>query len=433
MSIKRKYILALSLLMSVLLTSCVAPYYNYFAYADGSSLPAKPWLRLPDAAPQHPSIIQSAYRQTGNALLSAMDAHRSSIGAAGISAAVLVGNEVVWAATSGWGDIETDTPLNPATRFRIGSTSKALTATGLARLVEIGMLSLDTPLSDLWEELPNEKWAAITPRQLASHMAGLPHYGSNGDITGLLHSMKLQKHYDSVHDAITLFDDSGLLFPPGTSFAYSSYGTVLNSAAMSIAAGKPFLELMSELVFEPTGMDGVIVAPADSDSIPDMATPYHRNGRLDDKLRLRPWADVDLSHRLAGGGFAATSTDLVKIGRSYFAVTNPNAIPEQIREEFWTPQRLSSGEVNEQNYALGWRVREAEFLPGITLRHVNHGGVSRGGQSWLMLLPEVEIAVAININGRTDDFSDFASFYVEIVEAFLTRKLALNTESVQTN
>ncbi len=429
MSTKLKMSLLTGFLALGLMNCQTVPYYHYLAYADGSTLPATAWVRLPDDAPQHSSTINSDYQATGNALLPAMDAHRQAIGAAAISAAVLIGDEVVWAATTGWSSVEDNIAASPATRFRIGSTSKALTATGLARIVESGELGLDTPLDELWNELPNKDWADITPRQLASHTAGLPHYGENTELSGLLQSVALQTHYDSVHDALSVFDESDLLFAPGTDFFYSSYGTVLNSAAMSKAADKPYLELMNELVFAPNAMDTVVVAPADPTSLTNMATPYHSNWKAGDRLRLRPWRHVDLSHRLAGGGFAATSTDLVKLGRSYFGNSNPDAISEVIREEFWTPQKISSGEVNEQGYGLGWRVREEEFISGQNLRYVNHGGVSRGGQSWLMLLPEVEMAVALNINSRTDEFWDFGSFSFDIARAFLLQQQALMSET----
>ncbi|MFK7864774.1 MAG: serine hydrolase domain-containing protein [Pseudohongiellaceae bacterium] len=430
---KRKKVLLVSLVLVSLLAWKAVPYYHFVAFSDGATLPATPWVKLPQDAPLTRSTIESPYQAVGNELLSSMDIHRQAIGAAGISAAVLVGSEVVWAGASGWANIEENVPATPATRFRVGSTAKALTATGLARLVESGVMSLDTPLAQLWDVLPNEEWAEITPRQLASHMAGMPHYGSNTELSGLLYSVTLQDHYDSVHDALGLFDESELLFEPGTDFEYSSYGTVLNSAAMSKAAGQPYLQLMTDLVFEPNRMTGVVVSPADSAELPNMATPYHSNWKSGEALRLRPWRQVDLSHRLAGGGFAATSTDLVKLGRSYFHLSNPNAINHEIKEEFWTPQVLSSGEVNEQNYALGWRLREEEFIKGQPLRHVNHGGVSRGGQSWLMLLPEIEMAVALNINGRTEVFWDFGSFSFDIAKLFLQRKLALESETMQTD
>lgn len=78
-------------------------------------------------------------------------------------------------------------------------------------------------------------------------------------------------------------------------------------------------------------------------------------------------------------------------------------------------------------------MREIEFIEGMQFKEVNHGGVSRGGQSWLMLLPEQEMAIALNINGRTEVFWDFGSFSGDIATAFLAQKLALESESMQTS
>lgn len=432
MARKRTFALEAVSFLLVLLVWRGWPIYLFFAYSDGSTLPAAAWEELPTDAPQEQRLGNEHYQEVGNELMQPMDRHRRDIGAAAISAAVLIGDEVIWAGTSGWADISNKVAVTPDSRFRIGSTSKALTATGLARLIEAGYLTFDTPLSALWDELPNPAWAAMTPRQLGSHMAGLPHYGENTEWRGLLHTLILRDHFDSVHDALTLFDESDLLFAPGTDFFYSTYGTVLLSAAMSQAAGDSYLNLMQRHVFDANGMDTVIVAPSDPAAENNMTIPYHHNGATGEALRLRRWRNVDLSHRLAGGGFAATSTDLVKLGRSYFYQSNENAIPTEISTEMWTPQRLDSGELNEQEYGIGWRVREEEFLPGQRFVHVNHGGVSRGGQSWLMLIPEAEMAVALNINGRTDVFWDFGNFSYEIASAFLARKLALDEQSMQT-
>ncbi|MCG8414376.1 MAG: beta-lactamase family protein [Pseudomonadales bacterium] len=433
MSRKRTYLAGGISLILILLAWRALPVYLFFAYADGSTLPAAAWNELPANAPQQQRIGDEAFRTVGDALMAPMDTHRIGIGAAAISAAVLIGDEVIWAATSGWADIENRTAATPDTRFRIGSTSKALTATGLARLIEADKIDLDTPLSALWDDLPNPAWSAMTPRQLGSHMAGLPHYGENTDWRGLLHTLVLRDHYDSVHDAVSLFDESDLLFAPGSDFFYSSYGTVLLSAAMSKAADAPYLSVMQELVFDPNDMSGVVVSASNPATQSNMSTPYHHNGKSGDELRLRRWRNVDLSHRLAGGGFAATSTDLVKLGRSYFVGANPDAIATEISREMWTPQVLDSGEVNEQGYGIGWRVREEEFLPGQRFMHVNHGGVSRGGQSWLMLIPQEEMAIALNINGRTDVFWDFGSFSYKIASAFLARKLSLDEQRMQTS
>src|SRR5687768_3905844 len=46
----------------------------------------------------------------------------------GLSVAVAVGGDIVWAEGFGWADMEKRVPVAPGTRFRIGHTSKALTS-----------------------------------------------------------------------------------------------------------------------------------------------------------------------------------------------------------------------------------------------------------------------------------------------------------------
>ncbi|MEO0972014.1 MAG: serine hydrolase [Pseudomonadota bacterium] len=133
--------------------------------------------------------------------------------------------------------------------------------------------------------------------------------------------------------------------------------------------------------------------------------------RQDD--RYRRWRPVDLSHRLAGGGWASTPSDLVRLAAG---TLDDTFLPSNTRERLWTPQRLATGEVNEQDYAIGWRVRERD-TPFGAVREVNHGGVSRGAQCWLALWPDEGVALALSINTNTAQFGDFA----QISEALLTQ------------
>ena len=52
---------------------------------------------------------------------------------------------------------------------------------------------------------------------------------------------------------------------------------------------------------------------------------------------FRRWQTVDLSHRLAGGGFISTPSDLVKLGSAWL---DDNFISPQTRAQFWQPQAL---------------------------------------------------------------------------------------------
>ncbi|WP_444902425.1 serine hydrolase domain-containing protein [Microbulbifer sp. SSSA007] len=412
------------LLGSLAILLCVGyllwPVYQFYAWSL-DSLPLSPfgWRALPDKAPSTQVLYNDEYKSAAEYSLTVIEKHREKIGAPAISAAVSACGEVVWAGASGWVDLARQIPVSTETRFRIGSTSKALTGTALARLVQNGRVDLDKSIANYFEVMPNSGWADITPRQLAAHMSGLPHYKNNSDWLGLYKTLALRSHYESMYQALRVFDDSELLYKPGTEFYYSSFGTVLLGAVLAEAEGQNYLEVMSREVFRPASMKNTEASPANGDPTRNIARFYKSNGLSGEELRLREWRPVDLSHRLPGGGFISTPSDLVKLGALYL---DDRYLSPETREIFWTPQKLANGDVNEQNYALGWRVREMEISEVGFLRVVNHGGVSRGSQSWLMIIPEYKLSIAVNINRKTKVFWDFGNVSMDIAAAFIRQQ-----------
>lgn len=398
------------------------PFYEFYAHRGEAPMSPFGWTRLPEApAPATQELFDPAYREAGADALARLQRYRADIDAPSLSAAVAIRGELVWRGAVGWADLEKRRPATPGTIYRIGSTSKAVTGTALARLVDRGVIDLDTSIADYLGELPNPDWAEITPRMLASHMAGLPHYKENTDWRGLYRTAALDTRYDDVREAVEVFDESELLFEPGTDFHYSTLGTVLLGAVMSEAAGKPYRDLVFEEVIEPAGMVSTLVAPATGGQRASagrncdqrerhLASFYYREGE-----RYRYWRPVDLSHRLPGGGWASTPSDLVRMGSLHL---DTGYISPGTRAAFWTPQRLSSGETNPQDYALGWRWREWE-VDGVGLvRNANHGGVSRGSQSWLLVFPDFDMSIAFTMNANTEEFHHFGMLYQELVQAF---------------
>ena len=74
----------------------------------------------------------------------------------GISIAVAIDGRVVWAEEFGLADLELCVPVLPSTRFRIGSTSKALTGVGAALLFDQGRLELKAPVQQYVPQVPNK-------------------------------------------------------------------------------------------------------------------------------------------------------------------------------------------------------------------------------------------------------------------------------------
>lgn len=70
-------------------------------------------------------------------------------------------------------------------------------------------------------------------------------------------------------------------------------------------------------------------------------------------------------------------------------------------------------------YALGWRANQKE-LHGHETTIINHGGVSRGAQSWLMIISAYSMVVAVNINVNTDISWDFGVVSIQLAKLFST-------------
>jgi len=402
----------------LILTGVIWPVYDGFAHKGKIAFPLfYQFIDIPNENPTDQKLHQEAYRETANDALELLTQHKININAPAISAAVAINGELVWSGVSGWSDIEAKIPVTINTQFRIGSTAKALTGTALARMVDANLINIDKPISNYMTDLPNEKWREMTGRQLVSHTAGLPHYKENTDYLGLYKTISLSTRYENVEDSLSVFDDSELLFEPGTQYHYSTLGSVLLSAVMENAVNTPYLDIMQKQVFDPLEMNATMAEFKLEDSS-HLASFYWNNKGINPQVRK--WRKVDLSHRLAGGGFISTSSDLVKMGSAFL---QNDFISKKTRNTFWTPQILPNGSETPNGYALGWRfmtIKVDDEFGEITL--ANHGGVSRGAQSWLMVIPEYDMSISVNINSNTDTFWDFGKVSMQLAKMFILAK-----------
>lgn len=372
-----------------------------------------PRLKLADHdVPYEEALPDPRWREAAAAARSVLEPARRDHGLPALSVAVVIDGKPAWTAVTGWRDVEQRQPARLNTRYRLGSTSKAVTATALARLIDKGLMALDTPIGTWRADLPNPAWPALTPRQLASHTAGIVDYDQNRDLIGLWHSIHERKQFDTVGQALSVFDGNGLKYPPGTGFRYTSFDVVLLSAAMEGAAGIPFLDILQQEISLPLGLHSLSADHQDR-AMPDRATFYWR-----DAAGVRRWRAVNHSYKWAGGGLVATSADLARIGAAWL---DPAFISPATRAAFWTPQALADGQINPQSYAIGWRVQTSTALLGADrpVRIVHHGGVSKGAYSWLCLYPDLGIVVALNANARLDDFGAFMAIEQAITRQFL--------------
>jgi len=302
----------------------------------------------------------------------------------GLSVAVGVGGEIVWAEGFGLADLDSALPVAPSHRFRIGTASTVLTSAAAGLLLEQRRLKLDEKIQTYVPAFPEKQWP-ITLEQLMAHRSGLTNDG--GDEGPLF-----AKSCAHPAEALPEFAGNDLQFEPGTRYRYSRYGWILVSAAIESAARQPLLAFMQERVFDPIGMRDTL---ADSASPPpeNRATPYFPRFMADPAYGLHLMRDLDLSCYSGAGAFLSTPSDLVRFG---MAINNGKLLQPATVRLLQTSQRLPSGA--ETGYGLGWDLKTVT-LAGKPTPAAGHDGDLLGGMvASLMTFPNHGIAVAVASN-----------------------------------
>ena len=321
----------------------------------------------------------------------------------GLSVAVGVGGDIVWAEGFGWADLEDRVPVAPDKTFRIGTASTALTSAAVGLLLEKGRLKLDEVIQTYVPAFPQKQWP-VTLRQLMGHTAGVANDG--GDEGPLF-----TEHCERPGDALQFLSgyERELLFRPGTHYGYSSYGWIVVSAAVEAAAGEPFLTFMRTHIFEPLGMRDT-KADSGREPISNPVTSYFPRFAADPRYGPDVMRPIDYSCYAGSSVFVSTPSDLVRFG---MAVNGGELLQPATVQLLQTSQRLASGQ--ETGYGLGWDL-ETVWLAGEQTRWAGHDGTSLGGTvASLMTFPEHGIVVAVISN---ISYADTSAAALKIAEAF---------------
>jgi len=165
-------------------------------------------------------------------------------------------------------------PINRDTRFALASTSKLFTVVAIGQMVELGLVSLEDPITKfLPEHAHRAGWSEVTLRHLLSHTSGFGTYwGPEFDArrTALI----------TVQDHFQLFEQTPLAFAPGAKFEYSNVGFILLGAIIERVSGQDYFAYVQEHIFDPAGMRDSGFFEADADT-PNLAVGYTYR-RLDD-------------------------------------------------------------------------------------------------------------------------------------------------------
>lgn len=332
---------------------------------------------------------------------------RKQVGAAGVSIAIVEGDNTT--VSRGWGvrKLGDPTPVDAATIFQTGSTGKAMTAAALAVLVDDGKIGWDDPIIKHmpWFRM-YDAWVTreMTIRDLLVHRSGLGL--GQGDLMFVPRTNLTRRQ--TVERVAFL--------KPRTSFrsAYA-YDNVLYAVAGQLVeevSGKRWEDFIRERVLRPGGM---LDATSDSEERFSHANRSFPHARLSGVLRgLGPQQLIDERDELGrtaapAGGLALSANDMAAWLHIQLA---QGALPDGKRlfsaaqaREMWKPvtpmpvsnlpDSLKLAQPTYQSYALGWQVQDYRGH-----RMISHGGGVFGSITRVVMLPDQKVGFAIMLNSE---------------------------------
>ncbi len=202
-----------------------------------------------------------------------------------------------------------DTPIEPDDLWHLGSNTKSMTATLVARLAEAGRIGWDDTVGAVLGAVIPEMDPAyrdVTIRQLLAHRSGLV---ANLGVFHVLPLVGMATDRDLMADRLSYARvalSSPPEYGPGTDFLYSNAGYVVVGAMLEAATGIAWETLMAREVFGPLGLTSAGFGPPGTvdaldqprghqGTIADGLTPMEPDARADNVPALGPAGTVHMS------------------------------------------------------------------------------------------------------------------------------------------
>lgn len=316
-------------------------------------------------------LVAPAYRAEIRSVRALVPTMKRAFAAPGLSVAIAANGKLVWSQSCGFADLGRRRLVRRTTQFRIGSVSKTLTATTVARLDQEGRLDVDADIRDYVGAFPRSG-PPITLRRLGGHLGGVRHYHGAEAIN--------TTHYRSLTDSLRVFINDPLVAPPGTELHYSSYGFNLLGAAVERATDSDFGSAVGTTLLGPLGMKSTSVGRS-----PAGGTRFYEVTSARRAVRA---PRIDLSDRYPSGGFLSTAEDLVRFG---IGVTDDTFLDSGSQALLFTSQRTIAGKAT--GYSFGFEVGESPFG-----RIGGHTGNVVGGTAGILIHPRTRVVVALVTN-----------------------------------
>ena len=317
----------------------------------------------------------------------------------GLAIGVTNDNQIVYAKTFGYLNIETKEPATLTSLFHMASVSKPFVATAIMQLVEQEKIDLDSPVVSYlpYFKLDDVNYKAITIRQMLNHTSGMPDVQDYEWYKPAYDEGALERYVRSI-------SSMEMQSTPGEKFAYSNMAFECLGDVIAKVSGISFADYVKKHILNPAGMkESTFLKP---DYLPpNWAAPHARifSAKLWDEypynrmhgpsstlhsnvLEMCNWAMINLNHGTYEGN----------------SILKPESY-----DLLWKPW-FQNGE--EGHVGLSWFLRKYRDQDTI-----GHSGDDTGFITDFVMLPEKNVSVVVLCNSILAPVQDIKAATLDII------------------
>lgn len=268
----------------------------------------------------------------------------------------------------------TNRPVQPDTRFAIGSLTKQFACACVWLLAEDGKLSVNDKVAKFYPGLTRAQ--DISLLDLMQHTSGYPDYYPLDYV-----DQRMRRGIDP-DELLRQYAGGSLDFEPGSNYSYSNTGYILLGRIVEKVSGESFASFLGRRILGPLEMRDTVYEPAPD--APNLAEGYSN-------FALSPPEPIDPEGRGwlgAAGGIYSTGADLA---RWNLALVEGRVLQPASYRAMIAPRTLSNGKVSDYGCGLGVRTQNGRPL-------LSHSGAVAGFNAWNVVIPSTRSSISLLCN-----------------------------------
>ncbi len=321
------------------------------------------------------------------AVVNALKPIREQFDVPAMAAAVITSTGVERIGAVGVRKRDTEIPVTLDDLWHLGSDTKAMTATVIARLVERGLLKWDSMLGEIFSDVaPNmhADFRHVTVTQLLAHRAGLPPNSNQaryrGDDVRELRSRVVREELAKKPHS-----------QPGSEALYSNLGFIVAGAIVEKITDRSWEDAIKAELFTPLQMASAGFGGTGTPGKIDQPWPHTEDGK---PTRSNGPAMDNLPVMGPAGRVHCTMADWAKFIQDQLR----GARGEKALLQTASYEKLHTAPFGDK-YALGWLTTERSWGGGKVL---NHAGDNTMNFALVWVAPKRDFAILVCVNQSGD-------------------------------